>query len=808
MTTYLEDQNDVAYQEKQTNVGYNDEQNNVEKDTDEDTFPVNVKTKVPLPSYYLLNQPFYIYEEFLMLNATVGGETIEQMIQRNHAWKHTDDVWFIHAALSHPMRTRNPAEAVLFVVPSFTNMFLWTEYRVCVGDDLCGVDYLKKMDYLLGTSPWFQRKQGADHVVVASSFSASWKIGHLQNIVGCNMIAFENRKWNQAERHSMPSYYVGTPCLPREKKYDFAMIAQIKVAESFESRRNICQWIAQERPQYSMPVCGMGEQCPGLAQARFGFHVRGDSYGANRLMDTILSGTVPIFTMKEQYDILPDWIRWDDFSYFADVNDKDNFLHTLDSIIRDTELYEQKLAAVMVNRELFDWTKNVPFDTYMYMLMAEIYPQYQRPPSDSPYSALELSKPGGFDVFDPEKKKVWCGISGPAQTCGECQPYNGSMERGCRRMCHWCEFGYSEESNKIMVAPKPEAVCVPTLAVCKEPSLPALLESTVQPYKPIPKDFEWCLDEDKDNQRVRGLLLAKTFKTGSTSAAGITLQIANRVGKRKQYSRHCLSEHHHNLSVSNRISQRDRDASIVWTVVREPKSRALSSFAFYEAGKQRIEPSDENLIQSLMNSKNNQISQLRTLRPRLRGQNPPGGQDVPESPTHMVHILKGEIQSFYNFIAITERMDESLVVMKILWNLQFGDIIVPSTKQASGWSYDWSKPESCFHIPKVEPSQAVQEFLNANFTVNNYDVALYAFAEASLDKTIDVLGRNRVQVEVERYRSLKDSALRHCRDQIIEPCSDTGEWQPDAVENCLVDDIGCGYQCINDFLDGYYSETS
>jgi hypothetical protein len=87
---------------------------------------------------------------------------------------------------------------------------------------------------------------------------------------------------------------------------------------------------------YSMSLCGAGQQCPALANARLGFHVRGDTYGSNRLIDTLLSGTVPIFTFDEQYNVVPDWINWKLLSYFARVSHGETvFLSDIDVIVAD-----------------------------------------------------------------------------------------------------------------------------------------------------------------------------------------------------------------------------------------------------------------------------------------------------------------------------------------------------------------------------------------------------------------------------------------------------------------------------------------
>ena len=775
----------------------------------------SITKRAVIPPFYLLNQPFYIYEDLLWLNSTTNGETIEQMLLRGYTWKHNDDIWFVNAALKHPMRTTNPEEAVLFVVPSFINMFLsrQTHRQPCVRDlEACGMDVLLHIDQKLGQSPWFQRNQGKDHVLVATIFTASMRLvpGVADNLLKCNMISMESRKWNAPDRLSVPSYYVGTPCLSRPKEYDFAMIASVKPHFTFESRRNICEWLANDRPQYTVAACGEGHQCPGLAQARFGFHVRGDTYGANRLMDTILSGTIPIFTMKEQYDILPDWIRWDDFSYFADVTDKSAFLATLDDIVNNQPLYEQKMANLMANRDLYDWQTPFPFDTYMYMFLSQIYPQYQRSEMEAaPFGALLLSKPGGFDAFDVEKKHVWCGDSGPAPTCGECQPLFGRREKGCRRMCHWCEFGYDgdvddvDEDDYLKASNTTSGTCIPQHLKCRAPDLQTFIERTARPYRKLPADFEWCFNEDPADHRVRGLLFAKTYKTGSTTAAAVTYQIATRVGQRKGFKR-CLADAGHSLSVSNRISMREPQASLAWTTVRDPATRALSTFAYYALGKGGIEPSHDRLVRSLSGAKNNQIAQLRSQRGRsAEGNGSAKREDVPESEKAAMDVIKKEIIPAYDFIAVTERMDESLVVMKMLWNLEYGDIITASAKQAGGWSFNWNPSKTCFYVPKFNSTlfPSVQKYIDTDFRSENYDYMLHEFANRSLDATIEQLGRKEVEKGVAYYRRLKERTLEHCQAEIIFPCSEDGKWQAGSLGSCYQHDIGCGYRCINHFLD-------
>jgi hypothetical protein len=108
-------------------------------------------------------------------------------------------------------------------------------------------------------------------------------------------------------------------------------------------------------------------------------------------MDTMLSGTVPIFTHTQQYAVQPSWINWTTLSYLIDLDKivtQKPFLEAINRILVDDGLLEQKHQAVLENRQLFDWTTLFPFDTYMYMLQAHMYPETRH--ATSRWSALIL----------------------------------------------------------------------------------------------------------------------------------------------------------------------------------------------------------------------------------------------------------------------------------------------------------------------------------------------------------------------------------------------------------------------------------
>ena len=83
-------------------------------------------SKVRFAEHHVLDVPFYVYEDLAWEDATVDGVPIHESVVRHHLTdnnKHTDDYWFMLAALRHPMRTLDPADAKLFVVPPLLNCY-------------------------------------------------------------------------------------------------------------------------------------------------------------------------------------------------------------------------------------------------------------------------------------------------------------------------------------------------------------------------------------------------------------------------------------------------------------------------------------------------------------------------------------------------------------------------------------------------------------------------------------------------------------------------------------------------------------
>lgn len=296
-------------------------------------------------------------------------------------------------------------------------------YKISHDRDKSSLSWIESrpQHHLIVNSHFFARPQ---YPFWNKTFSAETGVRDL--LYQVNMIRFEDATtFNHPDRLRLSKLYVGHACPPLssvEKQQDVAMIATIPELgerQGFRDRRIICEsirWYNAQKQAPDTPLnisssksrnaqttirmthCGGRqsprdtndpqtlEQCPALSLAKFGFHVRGDTWGSNRLYDTILSGAVPIFTRRQQYPpTIPDWVDWNQLAYFLDmtnVTTRSQFIEKFLPILSDRQGYFQRYEAVLKFRHLFDHTTLFPFDRYMYQLQEYYYPE-TIDPSDS-----------------------------------------------------------------------------------------------------------------------------------------------------------------------------------------------------------------------------------------------------------------------------------------------------------------------------------------------------------------------------------------------------------------------------------------
>ncbi len=160
-------------------------------------------------------------------------------------------------------------------------------------------------------------------------------------------------------------------------------------------------------------------------------------------------------------------------------------------------------------------------------------------------------------------------------------------------------------------------------------------------------------------------------------------------------------------------------------------------------------------------------------------------------------IIKG-----YDFLGLVERMEESLVVLAMLTRIPLTDVVVYSSKVSGGYGYAKGQ-EGCVKLKNKWTTPKIEEYIRGEYQkANKNDYLLYNTALRSLDKTIDALGRKRVEENVELLKSLQRRNEEECAEKTTMPCPkpEGVQWiehQRRASESCYKNDFGCGHACTD-----------
>jgi hypothetical protein len=323
----------------------------------------------------------------------------------------------------------------------------------------------------------------------------------------------------------------------------------------------------------------------------------------------------------------------------------------------------------------------------------------------------------------------------------------------------------------------------------------------------LPRAFEpWpsqrplpCFSPDKDlrSHKVQktpsqhGFLYIKPYKTGSSTASGINLRIARNVARRlHKHFDFCQARFQHGPTDSPAtfmFQNRTEEKSFLWTIIREPTKRLTSAFFHFKVSRKNAEPTDENFQSYLKTTKRDYY--IRSLHVSKRF----------KSEEHDAVETANQILDEYDFIGVTDRMDESAVALMMLLNLRMADILYVSTKTKG--SYDAGKGNgSCTYIEPSFVSEGMQNFFDSDFWRDQIrqDLALYEAVNKSLDLTIDRLGRTGFEANVARFRQAKKMIAIHCLPNVTFPCMDGGKYNPPNKTDCLWKDSGCGTGCLDE----------
>jgi hypothetical protein len=339
----------------------------------------------------------------------------------------------------------------------------------------------------------------------------------------------------------------------------------------------------------------------------------------------------------------------------------------------------------------------------------------------------------------------------------------------------------------------------------------------------------------------KGLFLNKVPKTASTVLTAVNIRIARRLGARinialekeegassslsssskKQHNNNNVCAHYDTHCHGNAPSffgDRSPTRSFLWGSLRDPASRAMSRIFFERFSKHNKDAKlarDEVILRDLKEDHDRHYGTVSAGQGGFQTQYL-ALEDMEEWSTwsksyptlvQRPDLLEERVQKIvndYDFLALTERLEESLVVLQLLLGLPLGDILSMSSK-VSGESYYFHQtrpkdPGTCVPIQKPFRTPAIEAYVTSDewYAANYADYVLYAAANTSLDMTIERLGKDRLDRSLQQFRHAQNLVAERCRDEIFPPCSPNGKVQTKKSErNCYQKDQGCGYRCID-----------
>jgi Sulfotransferase family len=232
-----------------------------------------------------------------------------------------------------------------------------------------------------------------------------------------------------------------------------------------------------------------------------------------------------------------------------------------------------------------------------------------------------------------------------------------------------------------------------------------------------PAEEGWTSHRVQHATTRTGILYVKVPKTGSSTASSVNLRLASRIyqkrteaakssesaGNRSQSSPSpqevCRSRSMHSPAHRIEYGRRDRMRSVLWSVVRDPAARAVSQYFHFYVSRFGHNASDDSAFRKFLweNRESLPSVQVRYLafdevahlenstaddpvevRRSLRLPNRWRGRSPPKAPSPLPAVSVETIRSIlrgYDFVGVSERMDESLVALQLLLGLETSDML-------------------------------------------------------------------------------------------------------------------------------------
>jgi hypothetical protein len=326
--------------------------------------------------------------------------------------------------------------------------------------------------------------------------------------------------------------------------------------------------------------------------------------------------------------------------------------------------------------------------------------------------------------------------------------------------------------------------------------------SQARPFQIYPYSLP-CLNGTMDYRyryspnNIEGMFYTKLSKCSSSTLAGIAVQIARNEAKRRRVEKECLVRADHG-SYRYVVTRPDKTRSILWTFIREPASRQVSDFFHFHVSRRGVTPHNDALV------KQYSLEALSITNYMTGNRFRRDEQHVNTSEAKVEYILNA-----YDFIGLVERYHESLVLLKLIYNLELRDILYTSAKQSGGYD-DGEYRQKCTFIQRSNVSDTVKDWFQHSTEWSDYaqdDILLYRVVDKIIDLTIDAFGRNKVQREVRILEEALDYANEQCAHTAVYPCSGPGTPRPPNETTCVAHDWACAHACIEDLDLSMFKES-
>jgi hypothetical protein len=197
--------------------------------------------------------------------------------------------------------------------------------------------------------------------------------------------------------------------------------------------------------------------------------------------------------------------------------------------------------------------------------------------------------------------------------------------------------------------------------------------------------------------------------------------------------------------------------------------------------------------------------------------------------------IANRILQEYDFLGITERMEESTVALSMVLGVPLADVLYVDAKHNGGYDEGTENHNTCTYIVPTFQSNGLKEYFktrefqdcvrwdNVLYQVANRSLGMFKVSHntqlvdviigscstlfisheifslfscfALLDLTIDKLGRFEFEIKLEKFRAARSMIQTKCKD-VVFPCSSGGVKMNKT--GCLWQDSGCGFQCLDD----------